>query len=694
MNVMASGDGNFAYDQYRFLDATTGTPIPLSNRDNAIGVTYLPFDFQLFDKVYPVGTKVLVCTNGWLSFDENAIAEYQNAALPASHVTHADGSTGTIPPAMIAPFFSDLYVRTGLFGSNGREICVKTFGTAPNRQWVIEWANMGMYESGVDLGVRISFEVILYERSNDIQFVYAVVSGAYADGSRTTVGFQSADYSRAVQTGYQQSILTEGTSLSYHFNKGDYIFSKISKKLGYEIYPDGSFTTKTESSFSDLTLGYATVISSTETTVPSGLAIITVKNDDGIVVSEASVPITTPLTTGRIYAEVDGNVNTGLAITNWNDEYAYIDFTLTDESGSDFRTGTLSIPANSQIAGFIDQEPYLCGKNFRGTITLESGDVGVSIVALRGLLNERGEFLITTLPVVDLDNVVANYSIILPHFAIGGGWSTQVILVNPLDEEIDGVIQFVDTQGNLIQVTGNGETKGDFPYKIAANSSFKLNATSAGKDSTTGWAVVTPTSGDNAPTPQAIFSYRSNGVTVTEAGVTTIRGTTFRSFVEFSGNPGAVGSIQSGLAICNTTEEEIEVDFELYDMGGTSYGYAHLRIPGQGQVSKFIPEIFSGVTLPSTFQGVVQITSSYEGAEIGVVGLRCRTNERNDYIITTTMPIDDANTTGQSKMSFPYIVNGGGYSTQFFLYGGFEEEIVGGTLYFHKQDGTTLHLPF
>jgi hypothetical protein len=42
------------------------------------------------------------------------------------------------------------------------------------------------------------------------------------------------------------------------------------------------------------------------------------------------------------------------------------------------------------------------------------------------------EFLMTTLPVAPISQA-ATHSIVLPHFADGGGWQTHVLLVNPPD---------------------------------------------------------------------------------------------------------------------------------------------------------------------------------------------------------------------------------------------------------------------
>jgi len=66
------------------------------------------------------------------------------------------------------------------------------------------------------------------------------------------------------------------------------------------------------------------------------------------------------------------------------------------------------------------------------------------VIAIRGLTNERGEFLITTLPVADV-NVAPTAGFLFPHYADGGGWTTQVVLVNTTDSTISGSVEFLGT---------------------------------------------------------------------------------------------------------------------------------------------------------------------------------------------------------------------------------------------------------
>ena len=60
------------------------------------------------------------------------------------------------------------------------------------------------------------------------------------------------------------------------------------------------------------------------------------------------------------------------------------------------------------------------------------------MIAPRGLTNERSEFLMSTLPVIDTTAPPRNGTGVVPHFADGGGWVTQILLVNPTDNPMTG----------------------------------------------------------------------------------------------------------------------------------------------------------------------------------------------------------------------------------------------------------------
>jgi hypothetical protein len=80
----------------------------------------------------------------------------------------------------------------------------------------------------------------------------------------------------------------------------------------------------------------------------------------------------------------------------------------------------------------------------------------------------------STLPVAVNAATSNNGSFVLPQFAMGGGWATQVALVNNTGAAISGVIRVYDTSGNPLAVTLNRSTQSSFSYSIPAGGTFVL----------------------------------------------------------------------------------------------------------------------------------------------------------------------------------------------------------------------------
>jgi hypothetical protein len=81
--------------------------------------------------------------------------------------------------------------------------------------------------------------------------------------------------------------------------------------------------------------GYAAIRPDAGQTVPSGLAIFGFRQN-GVLVTEAGVPASPLIESGRIYAAIGGPVNTGVAIANPNGRAATITFFFTDTDGNNF----------------------------------------------------------------------------------------------------------------------------------------------------------------------------------------------------------------------------------------------------------------------------------------------------------------------------------------------------------------------
>jgi len=436
------------------------------------------------------------------------------------------------------------------------------------------------------------------------------------------------------------------------------------------------------------TVGYGVIQPSAGSTAPAGVAIFGFRQNN-VLVTEAGVQASPLLQSGRIYAEVNGPVNTGLAIANPNSLPATISFFFTNSSGN-FGNGTTTIPANGQIAAFLNQSPFNGGSSVSGAFTFNSS-APIAVIALRGLTNERGEFLITTLPVADLTAADLG-TLVFPDFADGGGWTTQVVLVNRGDSVLTGTVQFLNPSGAAATVTVNGQTNSSFPYSIPARSSQKLQTSGAGTAILSGSVRAVPATNTASPTGLAIFSFRNRGITVAEAGVTAVPPsfTAFRLYVETAGVFSTVGSIQTGLAVTNISTSAATVTLELTKLDGSSTGLVGtLSLPARGQTAIFLNQIQGFASLQTPFQGVLRVSA---GSSISVIGLRGRYNERGDFLITTTPTVDEFGAALNAPLFFPHIADSGGYTTQFILFSGAPGQSSSGTLQLFSQAGSALGL--
>jgi hypothetical protein len=92
------------------------------------------------------------------------------------------------PRPVLAPFWTDLVLR------NVGSLCVRTLGTAPARSTVVQWSDVTTY---ADPTPRLTFEVVLREGSNQIDFVYQTLDRgtspvALVDGTQAAVGMHGA----------------------------------------------------------------------------------------------------------------------------------------------------------------------------------------------------------------------------------------------------------------------------------------------------------------------------------------------------------------------------------------------------------------------------------------------------------------------------------------------------------------------
>ena len=354
--------------------------------------------------------------------------------------------------------------------------------------------------------------------------------------------------------------------------------------------------------------------------------------------------------------------------------------------GSQFWKDLIQIAPGQQLSRFLNEYPFWFDptKNIQGTFSFTATSP-VSVIALRGFVNERSDFLMSTLPVTDLA-ARRDQPVIFPHVVDGGGVSSRIILTNPTDQMLTGRLQFMSQSGQALSVVLDGQAGTEFNYSIPARGSKTFVTGNASPDMHIGWIRVVPFTGADYPNGVVIFSYKPANVVITEAAVAaSAPSLAFRLYVEKD------DTIRTGFAIANPGSAVAQVTYELTDLNGAAVGSALTRPIGpNSQVSMFIDELPGFENLPMPFRGVLRISTT--GAGISVVGLRGRYNERGEFLMSTAQPVDESASSISSELFFPHFVQSGGLTTQFVLFP-VANLPTSGRLEFFLQTGQRMNLP-
>ena len=132
-----------------------------------------------------------------------------------------------------------------------------------------------------------------------------------------------------------------------------------------------------------------------------------------------------------IYVNLSRGHDTGLATANPTDASASITIKAYRTDGVTAvgtSQGPLQLPGNGHSAKFATEFMAGLPAGFMGVLDITSARPFAALT-LRSLVNERGEFLMTTFPVADA-NQAAPYPIIFPHIVDGGGYVTEFVFLN------------------------------------------------------------------------------------------------------------------------------------------------------------------------------------------------------------------------------------------------------------------------
>ena len=157
---------------------------------------------------------------------------------------------------------------------------------------------------------------------------------------------------------------------------------------------------------------------------------------NGVVVTETGVPAGTSSDQFRTYVDTADGHGSGIAIANPYDSPITLTFTPMNLDGTAKGSAvTKTLGPYGQMAQFVEQMIPSWKIGDRGVLQIVARSSGqlffapqVPALALRSLTNERGEFLLTTLPIAPA-NRVASSPLVFPQIATGAGYTTEIILI-------------------------------------------------------------------------------------------------------------------------------------------------------------------------------------------------------------------------------------------------------------------------
>lgn len=188
-------------------------------------------------------------------------------------------------------------------------------------------------------------------------------------------------------------------------------------------------------------------------------------------------------TSAVLFVSASGRLsrNLGVAIVNPDPSaVAHITITLRNEAGMEVGTKNFDVSAHSQISKLVT-ELYAgpLPRDYTGTLSISSNNpIAVAALRFRG-----GNF--STLPVTNLSpsatplpliaGVGGPGAVLLPQFAAGGGWATEIVIGNTGTAPISVRVDLFKQDGTALVTTLNGTNGSTFsPLTIPAGGVLEL----------------------------------------------------------------------------------------------------------------------------------------------------------------------------------------------------------------------------
>jgi hypothetical protein len=161
--------------------------------------------------------------------------------------------------------------------------------------------------------------------------------------------------------------------------------------------------------------------------------------------------------------------NLGIGLVNPGAEAANVTLTLRKEDGATLATKMLSLPAKQQISQYVT-EMFADRSDIAGDF---AGMLGITSTRPVGVIGLRFRGInFSTIPVQNLSErnpmpeisagVGGTGAVLLPQFAAGGGWATEIVIGNTSGSSMTVRLDLFKSDGTPLTAKLNGESKSSF----------------------------------------------------------------------------------------------------------------------------------------------------------------------------------------------------------------------------------------
>jgi glucose/arabinose dehydrogenase len=292
---------------------------------------------------------------------------------------------------------------------------------------------------------------------------------------------------------------------------------------------------------------------------------------------------------------------TALALANPTSQPGAVRIRLRDNSGALLLSDSIDLAPQSRLT-FILPQRYPATESAYGLAEFDTPPGGrISLLGLRIQGNTA-----TSLPV--LANATTGGGA-LPHFAIHGGFTTSITLINTGADPADATLTFTGTAGQPLPLPFASPAAATLTRTLAPGASLVLAAAAdAALPTLTGSAVLT-TNGNV-----------TGFVTIrwTELGRETAVPLETRNAASYVLPYDNLAGATTAIAVANLSPEPASVEVRLRDSAGAALPSSPLSLPARGQVSYALPAREAAAV---GRRGSIEFVTP-AGARIAVLGLR------------------------------------------------------------------------